>query len=86
VPVDRPPHGRALGSLAALCAYLVRQRVLGVDPMSIAQLERPRQLRSLPRYIERDDQFARVLAAAATPDARARDAWPERDIALANSR
>jgi hypothetical protein len=51
--------------------------------MTVAALERPKLPCSLPRYIERDDAFARLLAAAATPDEHGRHVWPERDIALA---
>jgi site-specific recombinase XerD len=51
--------------------------------MSAAGLERPKQPRSLPRYIERDTEIARVLAMAATRDPAGRMVWPERDIALA---
>ena len=76
-------RARIHGTLAALCAYLVRQQHLTVDPMSAAGLERPKQPRSLPRYIERDTEIARVLAMAATPDPDGRMVWPERDIALA---
>ncbi len=76
-------RARIHGTLAALCAYLVRQGHLTVDPMSAAGLERPKQPRSLPRYIERDTEIARVLAMAATPDPDGRMVWPQRDIALA---
>jgi len=76
-------RARIHGTLAALCAHLVRQRHLPVDPMSAAGLERPKQTRSLPRYIERDTEIARVLAMAATPDPDGRMVWPERDLALA---
>jgi site-specific recombinase XerD len=76
-------RARVHGTLAALCAHLVRQGRLAADPMLAAALERPRQPRSLPRYIERDTEIARVLTAAATSDPAARTAWPERDLALA---
>jgi integrase/recombinase XerD len=76
-------RARIHGTLAALCAHLVRQGHLTVDPMSAAGLERPKQPRSLPRYIERDTEVARVLAMASTSDPDGRMVWPERDIALA---
>src|SRR5664280_2197529 len=44
---------------------------------------RPKLPRSLPRYIERDDDISRVLTAAATPDPSGRMTWAERDLALA---
>lgn len=76
-------RARIHGTLAALCAHLVRQGHLRVDPMIAGGLERPKQPRSLPRYIERDTEIARVLRMAATPDPEGRNVWPERDIALA---
>jgi integrase/recombinase XerC len=76
-------RARIHGTLAALCAHLVRQGDLRVDPMAESGLERPKQARSLPRYIERDAEIAKVLRAAVEPDPNARNAWPERDIALA---
>jgi len=51
--------------------------------MAAVGLERPKQPHSLPRYIERDTEVAKVLRAAATPDPKGRMVWPERDIALA---
>jgi Phage integrase family len=39
--------------------------------------------RSLPRYIERDTEIARVLVTAGTSDPAGRRPWPERDLALA---
>ena len=76
-------RARVHGTLAALCAHLVRDGVLVVDPVAAVGLERPKQPRSLPRYIERDAEIARVLAMAATPDPRGRQVWPERDVAMA---
>jgi integrase/recombinase XerC len=76
-------RARIHGTLAALCAHLVRHGDLRVDPMAESGLERPKQPRSLPRYIERDTEIARVLRMAATPDPDGRNVWPERDIALA---
>jgi integrase/recombinase XerD len=51
--------------------------------MTVAGLERPKLHKSLPRYVERDDEIARVLAAAGTADPDGRLVWPERDLALA---
>ena len=76
-------RARVHGTLAGLCSHLVRIGQLGSDPVAAAGLERPKQQRSLPKYIERDDEVARVLAAAATPDPDGRQTWPQRDIALA---
>ena len=83
---DAAPATRARihGTLAALCEHLVHQGQLKADPMAAAGLERPKQPRSLPRYIERDTEIAKVLrAAAASADPNGRMVWPERDIALA---
>jgi site-specific recombinase XerD len=81
----RSPATRARihGTLAGLCAHLVQQGQLSVDPIVAAGLERPRLPKSLPRYVERDTEIARVLTAAGTPDPTGRRPWPERDLALA---
>lgn len=76
-------RARIHGTLAALCAHLAHTGHLATDPMAESGLERPKQARSLPRYIERDAEIGRVLRAAATPDPNGRNVWPERDIALA---
>src|SRR5215510_9696201 len=51
-------------TLAGLCAHLVHQRQLSVDPLTVAGLERPKLPKSLPRYVVRDTEIARVLSAA----------------------
>jgi site-specific recombinase XerC len=56
---------------------------IGVNPVIDAGLERPKQPRSLPRYIERDSEVTKALAEAATPATGGRGVWPERDLALA---
>jgi site-specific recombinase XerD len=66
-----------------LCAHLVHQGQLSVDPLVVAGLERPKLAKSLPRYVERDTEIARVLTAAGTSDPTGRRPWPERDLALA---
>ena len=81
----RSPATRARihGTLAGLCAHLVHQGQLRVDPLVPAGLERPKLPKSLPRYVERDTEIARVLIAAGTQDPTGRRPWPERDLALA---
>jgi site-specific recombinase XerC len=81
----RSPATRARihGTLAGLCAYLVHQGQLSIDPLVAAGLERPKLPKSLPRYVERDSEIARVLVAAGTPDPTGRQPWPKRDLALA---
>jgi site-specific recombinase XerC len=81
----RSPATRARihGTLAGLCAQLVHHGQLNVDPLVAAGLERPKLPKSLPRYVERDTEIARVLIAAGTPDPTGRVPWPERDLALA---
>jgi integrase/recombinase XerD len=54
---------RALSAVRGLCRFLVRERVLEVDPTAL--VERPRLARKLPRSPARDD-LARLLA---LPDA-----------------
>jgi integrase len=76
-------RSRIHGTLEQLCKHLVHQGELRVDPLTVAGLERPKLPRSLPRYIERDDDISRVLTAAATPDPSGRMTWAERDLALA---
>jgi integrase/recombinase XerD len=81
----RSPATRARihGTLAGLCAHIVHQGQLSIDPLVATGLERPKLPKSLPRYVERDTEIARVLAVAATPDPTGRRPWPERDLALA---
>jgi len=69
--------------MAGLCAHLVQQAQLSFDPIVAAGLERPKLPKSVPRYVERDTEIARVLIAAGTPDPTGRLAWPERDLSLA---
>ena len=81
----RSPATRARihGTLAGLCAHLVHHRQLSVDPIVAAGVDRPKLPRSLPRYVERDGEIARVLLAAGTTDPTGRLPWPERDLSLA---
>jgi integrase/recombinase XerD len=69
--------------MTGLCEHLVHQGQLSIDPLIAAGLERPKLPKSLPRYVERDSEIARVLVAAGTPDPTGRQPWPERDLALA---
>jgi site-specific recombinase XerC len=76
-------RARIHGTLAGLCAHLVHKGQMSVDPLVAAGLERSKLPKSLPRYVERDTEIARVLIAAGTPDPTGRQPWPERDLALA---
>jgi integrase/recombinase XerC len=76
-------RARIHGTIGQLCAYLVQQGKLAIDPLTVAGVERPKLPRSLPRYIERDEQIMRVLTAAGSADPSGRLSWPERDLALA---
>jgi integrase/recombinase XerD len=76
-------RARIHGTIELLCAHLVHQGVLAVDPLTVAGIERPKLQRSLPHYIERDEEIRRVLTAAGTLDPSGRQPWPERDLALA---
>lgn len=49
----------------------------------MAAVRKPRRNAGAPRAIRDPDAAARVLAAAAQPDPRGRNPWPERDLALA---
>ena len=87
--IQRSPHSapatrvRIHGTIEQLCAHLVRQGLLTVDPLTVAGIERPKVQKSLPHYIERDEEITRVLTAAGTKDPKGRKPWPERDLALA---
>jgi site-specific recombinase XerD len=76
-------RARRHGTLDALCTYLVSQGHLRVTPAAESGLERPKQPRSLPRYVERDSEVAKAVAAAATAAPVGRGVWPERDVAIA---
>jgi site-specific recombinase XerD len=76
-------RARIHGTIEQLCAHLVHQGVLAVDPLTVAGIERPKVQKSLPHYIERDEEIARVLIAAGTEDPEGRLPWPTRDLALA---
>ena len=60
-------RARVHGTLAGLCAHLVHQGQLRVDPLVAAGVDRPKLPRSLPRYVERDTEIARVLAGRGHP-------------------
>lgn len=61
--------------------FLVFEGVVDGNPM--AAIAKPKTPSSLPRSIRARDAVARLLQAAATPDPRARDPWPARDLAVA---
>jgi site-specific recombinase XerD len=76
-------RARLHGTLTGLFAYLIQQGLLDQDPLLVAGVDRPKVGKRLPRYVDKPAEFARVIAAAATPDSGARDPWPQRDLALA---
>ena len=76
-------RARIHGTIEQLCSHLVHQGMLAVDPLTVAGIERPKAQKSLPHYIERDEEVTRVLTAAGTADPSGRLPWPERDLALA---
>ncbi len=76
-------RARVHGTLTRLFAYLIQQGLLEKDPLIAAGVDRPKVGRRLPRYVDKPNEFAQVIRAAATPDPRARDPWVERDLALA---
>lgn len=76
-------RSRLIGTLRGLIAFLILRGVLAVDPLTATGIERPKAAERLPRYVEGDAEFARVIAAAARPADNARRPWPERDLALA---
>jgi site-specific recombinase XerD len=62
-----------------LFTFLVSEQVLAGNPM--AAIERPRVPKGRPKSITGDDSVYRLLEVAAR-GRRARDPWPERDLAL----
>jgi len=76
-------RARLHGTLTGLFGYLIQQGLLEQDPSVSAGVERPKVGKRLPRYVDKPDEFAQVIRAAATPDPGARDPWAQRDLALA---
>ncbi len=63
-----------------LFTFLVAEGVLPGNPM--AAIEKPRVPKSRPKSIVGDDSIDRLLEAAAVGRRRARNPWPERDLAI----
>ncbi len=76
-------RARLHGTLSGLFGYLVAQGQLPTDPLVAAGIQRPKVAKRLPRYIDKPEEFTKVIQAAATPDPAARNPWPQREIALA---
>lgn len=70
---------RAIGVWKSFCAWLIENGHLSADPT--AGIARPRKQETLPVAFT-DEQLARILEAASTPDPDARQPWPVRDRAL----
>jgi site-specific recombinase XerD len=71
---------RAWSAWNAFFRHLVADDVVEGNPMD--GVGKPRRPRAPVRVIRGPDATARLLATAATVDARARHPWPERDTAL----
>ncbi|HSH22810.1 MAG TPA: tyrosine-type recombinase/integrase [Acidimicrobiales bacterium] len=71
---------RAWSAWNAFFRHLVADDVVEGNPMD--GVGKPKRPRAPVKVIRGPDVTARLLAAAATPDPRARHPWPERDTAL----
>jgi integrase/recombinase XerC len=71
---------RAHSAWSSFFDFLVAEGVMEGNPM--AGVPKPRSPSTLPRSIRAPDAVGRLLRVAAEPDARARDPWPGRDLAL----
>lgn len=60
--------------------FLVGEGMLPGSPM--AAVPRPRRVRSAPKPLQGEDTPETLLRSAALPRPRARDPWPERDLAV----
>ena len=60
--------------------FLVGEGVLPGNPM--AAVPRPRRVRSAPKPLQGEDTPETLLRSAALPRPRARNPWPERDLAV----
>jgi len=63
-----------------LFTFLVADQVLPGNPM--AAVEKPKLPKSRPKAITGDESVERLLTVAAKGRARARNPWPERDLAI----
>jgi integrase/recombinase XerC len=72
---------RAHSAWSSFFDFLVAEGALDGSPM--AAIPKPKTPVTLPRSIRARDAVVRLLATAGQRDPRARDPWPERDLALA---
>ncbi|HSH23786.1 MAG TPA: tyrosine-type recombinase/integrase [Acidimicrobiales bacterium] len=70
---------RALSTWRGFCKWLVREGHLPANPLE--EVRGPKRPDWAPKPLELAE-LERVVAAAASPDTRARHPWPERDLAL----
>ena len=71
---------RAHSAWSSLFDFLVAEGVRDGNPM--AAIPKPKTPTVLPRAIRARDAIGRLLRVATEPDARARQPWPARDLAL----
>jgi site-specific recombinase XerD len=71
---------RAHSAWSSLFDFLVAEGLIEGNPM--AAIPKPKTPTALPRSIRARDAVGRMLATAAEVDARARDPWPARDLAV----
>jgi hypothetical protein len=75
---------RAHSSWSRFFDFLVAEDLVEGNPM--AAVPKPHRVDGAPRAIRDPGAAARLLATAAEPDPRARDPWPERDLARGRPR
>jgi integrase/recombinase XerD len=72
--------GRAWSVWRTFCEFLVAEELLPGNPMS--GVARPRRPERVPKPLQGDGTPEELLAAVAAGARRARDPWPERDLAV----
>ena len=72
---------RAHSAWTTFFDFVVSEGLRDGNPM--AAIPKPKTPTTLPRSIRSRDAVARILATAGERDPRARDPWPERDLAVA---
>lgn len=72
--------GRAWSVWRTFCEFLVAESLLPGNPM--AGVARPRRAERVPKPLQGDRTPEDLLAAVAAGARRARDPWPERDLAV----
>lgn len=73
---------RAAAAWSSFCRYLVGQQILAANPMQAEAVRRPKEVEGDPTPLS-IDELERLFAVVQQRDPRARQPWPERDLAAA---